>query len=55
MTTMPAVFLVLLYFMDADSMTLLFTDSVGIGILTVVFLINVFCHLWIRRILAVDI
>jgi len=55
MTTMPAVFLVLLYFMDSEGMTRLFTDSIGVGILTVVFLINVLCHLWIRRILAVDI
>jgi len=55
MTAMPAVFLVLLYFMDSEGMTRLFTDSVGVGILTAVFLINVLCHLWIRRILAVDI
>ncbi len=55
MTMMPAVFLVLLYVMDSDSMMLLFTDPLGIGILTVVLLINVIGHLWIRRILAVDV
>lgn len=55
MTAMPPLFLVLLWLMDAKSMMLLFTDPVGIGILTVVVLLNVLGQLWIRKILDVDV
>jgi len=55
MTAMPPLFLLLLWFMDAKSMMLLFTDPVGIGILTVVVLLNVLGQLWIRKILDVDV
>jgi tight adherence protein B len=55
MTFMPAVFLVLLYFMDAESTSLLFTDVVGMVILSVVVIFNLLGHLWIKRLLAVDI
>jgi tight adherence protein B len=55
MTMMPPIFLVLLWVMDAKAMTLLFTDPLGIGILTVVVIINVMAHLWIRKILDVDV
>lgn len=55
MTAMPPLFLLLLWFMDAKSMMLLFTDPVGIGILTAVVLLNVFGQLWIRKILDVDV
>ncbi len=55
MSVMPGVFLVLLYAMDPESTSLLFTDSVGIGVLTVVLVFNLIGHMWIRRILAVDI
>jgi tight adherence protein B len=55
MTFMPLVFLILLFFMDSKSMMLLFTDPIGLGILTVVLLFNVIGHLWIRRILDVDV
>jgi tight adherence protein B len=55
MTFMPLVFLALLFFMDSASMMLLFTDPIGLGILTVVLLFNVIGHLWIRRILDVDV
>ena len=55
MTAMPPLFLLLLWFMDAKSMMLLFTDPVGIKILTVVVLLNVLGQLWIRKILDVDV
>lgn len=55
MTFMPAVFLGLLYVMDAESTSLLFTDPVGMGILTGVVVLNLIGHFWIRRILAVDV
>ena len=55
MTFMPAVFLVLLWFMDADSVKLLFTTTPGMLILAVVMVFNIIGHLWIRRILNVDI
>jgi Flp pilus assembly protein TadB len=55
MTLMPAVFLVLLYFMDADATMLLFTDSLGQILLTVVIVFNLIGHFWIRHILAVDV
>ncbi len=55
MTAMPPLFLLLLWFMDAKSMMLLFTDPVGIGILTVVVLLNVLGQVWIRKILDVDV
>jgi len=55
MTFMPAVFLVLLYFMDAESTGLLFTTTAGMIILAVVLIFNLIGHLWIRRILDVDV
>ena len=55
MTFMPAVFLVLLWFMDADSTALLFTTTAGMIILSVVLVFNLIGHLWIRRILDVDV
>ncbi len=55
MTFMPGVFLVLLYFMDPDSTVLLFRDPVGLAILSVVVVFNLIGHLWIQKILRVDI
>ena len=55
MTVMPPLFLILLWFMDSTSMMLLFTDPVGIAILTGVIFLNVVGHLWIRKILDVDV
>lgn len=55
MTFMPAVFLVLLYIMDAESTSLLFTDTVGLIILSFVIVFNLIGHFWIQRILAVDV
>ena len=55
MTFMPGVFLVLLYFMDPDSTVLLFRDPVGLAILSVVVVFNLIGHLWIQKILSVDI
>lgn len=55
MSFMPAVFLGLLFMMDADATKLLFTDPVGNVILCVVITFNVIGHLWIKRILTFDI
>ncbi len=55
MTVMPPLFLILLWFMDSKSMMLLFTDPVGMALLTGVILLNVVGHLWIRKILDVDV
>ena len=55
MTLMPAVFLVLLYIMDPQGVQLLFTTTVGLILLTVVLIINLLGHVWIKRILDVDI
>jgi tight adherence protein B len=55
MTFMPAVFLVLLYFMDPDATMLLFTDPAGNMILTIVIVFNLIGHFWIRRIMSVDV
>ena len=55
MTFMPAVFLVLLYVMDPESTTLLFTDTIGLVILSFVIVLNLIGHFWIQRILAVDV
>lgn len=55
MSIMPAVFLAILFVMDPDGMALLFTTSVGLILLTVVMVINLLGHVWIRRILDVDI
>lgn len=55
MTFMPGVFLVLLYFMDPESTAMLFKDPVGLVILSVVIIFNLIGHLWIRKILSVDI
>lgn len=55
MTAMPPIFLVLLWIMDASAMKLLFTDPIGIGVLTVVVLLNVVGHVWIKKILDVDV
>lgn len=55
MTFMPGVFLVLLYFMDPESTVLLFKDPVGLVILSVVLVFNLIGHLWIKKILSVDI
>jgi tight adherence protein B len=55
MSLMPAVFLVLLYGMDSEGTLSLFREPVGLVVLTVVLVFNVIGHLWIRRILAVDV
>ncbi len=55
MTLMPAVFLVLLYVMDPQGVSLLFTTTVGLILLSIVLVINLVGHAWIRRILDVDI
>jgi tight adherence protein B len=55
MTYMPAVFLGLLFVMDADSTSLLFTTTPGVIIVTVVVIFNLIGHLWIRKILNVDV
>lgn len=55
MTFMPGVFLVLLYFMDPESTTLLFKDPVGLVVLSIVLIFNLIGHLWIKKILSVDI
>ncbi len=55
MTFMPGVFLVLLYFMDSESTLLMFKDPVGLVILSIVLVFNLIGHLWIRKILSVDI
>jgi tight adherence protein B len=55
MSFMPLIFLVLVYFMDPDATMLLFTDPIGMTILGVVIVFNVIGHLWIRRILAVEV
>lgn len=55
MTAMPPIFLVLLWLMDASAMKLLFTDPIGIAVLTVVVLLNVIAHTWIKKILDVDV
>jgi tight adherence protein B len=55
MSFMPGLFLILLYFMDPQGTMLLFEDPVGMAILSVVLLLNVLGHLWIRKILSVDI
>ena len=55
MSVMPAFFIVLLYFVDSEGVTMLFTDPTGrlilVGILTLMFI----AFLWIRRILSIDI
>ena len=48
-------FLALLWFMDSESTALLFTTTAGMMILSVVVVFNVIGHLWIRRILNVDV
>jgi tight adherence protein B len=55
MTAMPPIFLVLLWLMDANAMKLLFTDPIGIAVLTVVVLLNVIAQVWIKKILDVDV
>jgi tight adherence protein B len=55
MTFMPAVFLGLLFIMDADSTSLLFTTTAGIIVITVVVIFNLIGHFWIQRILNVDV
>jgi tight adherence protein B len=55
MSLMPAVFLLLLYVMDAESANLLFTTTIGTVVLSIVILFNFVGHLWIRRLLAVEV
>ena len=55
MMSMPPLFLVLLYVMDPEGIQLLFTDPVGIGILSVVLVMNLLANVWIRKILDVDV
>jgi Flp pilus assembly protein TadB len=52
---MPAVFLGLLFVMDADSTSLLFTTTPGVIIITIVMIFNILGHLWIKKILNVDV
>ncbi|MFW6065193.1 MAG: type II secretion system F family protein [Planctomycetota bacterium] len=51
----PAVVLGILYFIDAAPVAMLFTDTLGKVILTVIVVLNVLSFLWIRRIVAIDI
>lgn len=55
MTFMPGVFLILLYFMDSESTMLLFSDPIGLAVLSIVLVLNVIGHIWIRGILNVDV
>lgn len=51
----PAVVLGIIYLIDAAPVALLFTDTVGKVILTLIVVLNVLSFLWIRRIVAIDI
>lgn len=51
----PAVVLGILYIIDAAPVAMLFTDTLGKVILTVIVVLNVLSFLWIRRIVAIDI
>lgn len=55
MSAMPGVFLFLLWVMDPKGVALLFSTGIGLVILTTVLIFNVLGHLWIRRILHVDV
>lgn len=55
MAVMPVAFLVMLYGIDPDGVTLLFTQPIGRGLLLVIVSLVVAAYLWIRRILDVNI
>jgi tight adherence protein B len=55
MSAMPGIFLFLLWIMDPEGVELLFSTGIGLVILTVVLVFNVVGHLWIRRLLNVDV
>ncbi len=55
MGTMPAVILLLLYWIDPYGVTLLFTDDVGKLVLAAIVALNLVGFLWIRQIVEIDV
>lgn len=55
MAVMPLVFLVILYFIDREGVTLLFTETVGRILLLFCALLILGAFIWIRKIMAVEI
>ncbi len=55
MGAMPAVILGILYFIDPEGVTMLFTEEVGRLILLIIVALNIVGFLWIRKIVAIDI
>ena len=52
---MPAVVMIILYFIDSAGVMKLFTEGTGKFILATVIVLNIFGFLWIRKIMAIDI
>lgn len=52
---MPVVVMLILYFIDASGVAMLFTDGLGRMILALVIVLNLTGFLWIRRIMEIDI
>lgn len=55
MAVMPLVFLVMLYLIDREGVTLLFTETLGRVLLLICGLLILGAFLWIRKIMAVDV
>ena len=55
MAIMPLVFLVILWFIDPEGIRLLFTETLGRGILIFCGLLILGAFVWIRKIMAVDV
>jgi len=55
MGAMPAVIMLILYFIDPYGVRMLFTEDVGKAILLVIVACNVVGFLWIRKIVSIDI
>ena len=55
MGAMPAVIMLILYYIDPRGIELLFTTDIGKFVLAVIVLMNILGFLWIRKIVAIDI
>ena len=55
MAVMPAVFLLILWLIDPDGVKLLFTETIGRGLLIFCGLMILGAFVWIRKIMAVDV
>ena len=52
---MPAVIMLIFYFIAPEGVTLLFTDPLGKTMLAGIIVLNVLGFLWIRKIVNIDI